>query len=129
MSPALLLLLIAQSYRRPAEPAWCRDDEDVSHDRASARRILNGTKCHTEQSVTPHTWWGYLLNLWGPTLESIPHTEQSATRSKVQHHTRGEGHLLNLWGPPLEFVGLPPESSSLLSVPLGVSVISILSAY
>ena len=48
MSPALLLLLIAQSYRRPTEHAWCRDDEDVSHDRASIRRILNETKCHTE---------------------------------------------------------------------------------
>ena len=54
MSPALLLLLTTQSYRRPAEYAWCRDDEDVSHDRASVRRILNGTKCHTEQSATPH---------------------------------------------------------------------------
>jgi len=46
--PAPLLLLIAQSYRCPAEHAWCRDDEGVSHDRASVRRILNGTKCHTE---------------------------------------------------------------------------------
>ena len=48
MSPALLLLLIAQSDWRPTEHAWCRDDEDVSHDRASVRRILNGTKCHME---------------------------------------------------------------------------------
>jgi len=48
MSLALLLLLIAQPYQRPAEPAWCRDDEDVSHARASVRRLLNGTKCHTE---------------------------------------------------------------------------------
>jgi len=79
MSPALLLLLIAQTYRRPAEHAWCYDDEDVSHDRASVRRILNGTKCHTEQSATPHTCWGHLLNLWGPPLESIP------THNKVPH--------------------------------------------
>jgi len=86
------------------------------------------------------------------------HTEQSATQSKVSHHTRGGGHLLNLWGPPLESVGLPPVSTliakcqmeksitphtwwgpplesvscgyfPLLSVPPGVSVISILSAY
>jgi len=102
ISSALLLLLIARSYRRLIEYAWCRDDEDVSQDHASIRRILNETKCHTEQSVTPHTW---------------------------------RGHLLNLWGPPLESVGLPPESilqrkySSLLSVPPGVSVINILSAY
>ena len=71
MSPALLLLLIAWSYWRPAEHAWCRDDEDVSHDHASVRWILNGTKCYTEQSVT---------------------------QSKVSCHTRGAGHLLNLWG-------------------------------
>ena len=105
MSPALLLLLIAQSDRRPTEHAWCRDDEDVSHNRASIRRILNGTKWHTEKSATSHTWWG-------PPLESIPHTEQSATQSKVSHHTRGGGNLLNLWGPPLESVGLPPVSTS-----------------
>jgi len=102
ISPALLLLLIARSYWRPTEHAWCRDDEDVSHDHASVWRILNGTKCHTEQSTTPHTWWG-------PPLESIPHTELSVTQRKVPHHTRGGGHLLNLWGPPLEYVGLPPE--------------------
>ena len=89
VSPVLILLLIAQSFRRPAEHAWCRDDENVSHDRASVWRILNETKCHTEQSATPHTWWGHLLNLWGPPLESIPHTEQSAIQSKVSHHTRG----------------------------------------
>ena len=53
MPPALLLLLIAQSDRRPAEHAWCRDNEDVSHNRASVWRFLNGTKCHTEQSATP----------------------------------------------------------------------------
>jgi len=58
-------LLIAQSDRRPAEhAAWCRDDEDVSHNRASVRWILNGTKCHMEQSATPYTWWG-------PPLESV----------------------------------------------------------
>jgi len=54
MSPTLLLLLIARSYRRPAEHPWCRDDEDVSHDHASVWQILNETKCHTEQSATPH---------------------------------------------------------------------------
>ena len=52
----------------------------------------------------------HLLNPWGPPLESIPHTEQSAIQSKVPHHTHGGGHPLNLWGPPLEYVGLPPES-------------------
>jgi len=46
-------LLIAQSFRRPAEHVWCRDDEDVSHNHASIRRFLNGTKCHTEQSAIP----------------------------------------------------------------------------
>ena len=64
VSPVLILMLIAQSFRRPAEHAWCRDDEDVSHDRASVWRFLKGTKCHTEQSATPHTWWG-------PPLESV----------------------------------------------------------
>ena len=106
VSPVLMLLLITQSFRRPAEHAWCRYDEDVSHNRASIRWFLNGTKSHTEQSATSHTWWGHLLNLWGSPLESIPHTERSATQSKVPHHTRGGGHLLNLWGPLLESVEL-----------------------
>jgi len=97
MSPVLLLLLIAWPYRRPTEhAAWCRDDEDLSHDHASVRRILNGTKCHTNQSIMPHTWWGPPLESVGPPLESIPHTDQSATRTKGSRHTRGEGHLLNL---------------------------------
>ena len=64
VSPVLILLLIAQSDRRSADHAWCRDDEDVSHNRASVRRFLNGTKCHTEQSAIPYTWWG-------PPLESV----------------------------------------------------------
>jgi len=90
MSPALLLLLIARSYRHPAEHAvWYLDDEDVSHDHASVRQILNGTKCHTDQSATPHTWWGPPLESVGAPLESIPHTEQSATRTKVSRHIRG----------------------------------------
>ena len=118
VSTAFLLLLIAQSDRCPAEHVWCRDDEDVSQNHASVQRILNGTKCHTEQSATPHTWWGHLLNLWGPPLESIPHTEQSAIWSKVPHHTRG-GATSWICG----------ATSSLLPVPPGVSVISILSAY
>ena len=47
--PTLLLFLIARSYRRPAEhTAWYRNDEDVSYDHATARQILNGTKCHTD---------------------------------------------------------------------------------
>jgi len=89
-----------------------------------------------QSKVPRHTrGGGHLLNLWGLPLESIPHTEQSAIWSKVPHHTRDGGHLLNLWGPPLESMGLPPESilqrkySSLLLVPPGVSVISILIAY
>ena len=104
-APALLLLLIAQSFRRPAEHAWCRDDEDVSHDHASVRRILNGTKYHTEQSATPYTWWG-------PPLESIGATSWiHSPQSKVSYgpkchtiHVVGatywicRGHLLNLWG-------------------------------
>ena len=105
VSPALLLLLIAQSDRRPAEHAWCSDDKNVSHDRASVLRILNGTKCHTEQSVTPHTWWG-------PPLESVGATSRiHSPQSKVSHgakchtiHVVGGtswicgGYLLNLWG-------------------------------
>ena len=119
VSPTLILMLIAQSFWCLTEHAWCRDDEDVSHDHASVWQFLNGTKCHTEQSTTSHTWWG-------PPLESIPHTEQSATWSKVSYHTRGGGHLLNLCGPPLESVR---ATFSLLPVPPSVSVISILSAY
>ena len=58
--------------------------------------ILNGTKCHTEQSATSHTWWGPPLESVGATSRIYPlrtkcHMEQSAT------HTR--------WGPPLESVG------------------------
>ena len=90
VSPVLILLLIAQSDRRPAEHAWCRDDKNVSHDRASVRRFLNGTKCHTEQSATSHTWWG-------PPLETVGATSRihSPHRAKC-HTTRGAGHLLNL---------------------------------
>ena len=126
MSLALLLLLIAQSNRRPTEHDWCRDDEDVSHNRPSIRRILNETKCHTTHVVGPplesvgatfrihsphrvkchttHAVGGHLLNLWGYLLYQP--SEQSTTWSKVPHHTRGRGHLLNLWGPPLESKGL-----------------------
>jgi len=111
LSPVLSLLLIAQSYQRPAKHAWCQDDEDVFHDCASVRRILNGTKCHTEQSATPYKWWGPPLESVGATSRIIPHIEQSATQSKVPYHTRGGGHVLNLWGLPLKSVGLPPEST------------------
>ena len=53
-----------------------------------------GTKCHTEQSATPHGG-GHLLNLWGPPLESIP-------QNKVPHGTKCH---TTRWGPPLESVG------------------------
>ena len=110
MSPALLLLLIAQSYRRPAEHAWCRDNEDVSHDHTSVRRILNGTKCHTEQSATPYTWWGLPLEsvgatswIWGTTSWiHFPHKAKCHTEQSVTPYT--------WWGPPLESVGLPLPS-------------------
>ena len=114
MSPELLLVLIARSYQRPAEHAWCQNDEDVSHDHASVRRILNGTKCHTEQSTAPHTWRGPPLESVGPPLESIPHTDQRATRTKVPRHTRGGGHLLNLWGYPLNLSSKESNPSSYL---------------
>jgi len=106
MSPALLLLLIAQSYRRPAEHAWCRDDEDVSHDRASVQRILNGTKCHTEQSATPHTWWG-------PPLESVGVTSRIHSLHRAKCHTEQSTTPHTWWGPPLESVGAPLESVGL----------------
>ena len=67
MSPALLLLFIAQSDRRPTKHAWCQDDEDVSYNHASVRRILNGTKCHTEQSATPVSYTHLTL----PTIYSV----------------------------------------------------------
>ena len=79
MSHALFLLLIARSYRHLSEHAWCWDDEDVSHNRASVRQILNGTKCHTEQSATPYTWWGPPLESVTATYRIHFHTEQSAT--------------------------------------------------
>jgi len=44
--------------------SWCWDDEDLSYDHTSIWWILNGNKCHTDQSATPHTWWG-------PPLESV----------------------------------------------------------
>jgi len=98
MFPAMLFLLIAQSYQRPAEPAWCQDDEDVSHIMLASGgswMVLSVTR----NKVPHHTRGGdHFLNLWGAPLEFIPHTEQSATWSKVPHHTRGGGHLLNLWG-------------------------------
>ena len=104
--PTLLLLLIAQSKWRPTEHAWRRDDENVFHDRASVRRILNGTKCHTEQSVTPHTWWGPPLESMGATSRihsphrAKCHTEQSATPHTWWGATSWicGGHLLNLNG-------------------------------
>ena len=104
MSPALLLLLIAQSDRRPTEHAWCQDDEDVSHNRASVRRILNGTKCHTEQSVTPHTWWG-------PPLESVGATSRIHFSHRTKCHTEQSATPHTWWGPPLESVGLPHVST------------------
>ena len=111
VSPVLILMLIAQSFRRPAEHAWCQDDEDVSNDRASVRRILNGTMCHMKRSATPYTWWGPPLKSVGATSRIYsPHRAKCHTE-KVPHHTRGGGHLLNLRGPPLESVGLPPVST------------------
>ena len=72
--------------------------------------MVYGDKCRTEQSATPHTWWGPPLESVGATSR-IHSPEQSATQSKVPHHTRGGGHLLNLWGPPFESVGQPPVST------------------
>ena len=107
MYPGLLYLLYPcpmhcypiNSTVKPASggfAAWCRDDEDVSHNRTSVRWILNGTKCHTEQSATSYTWWG-------PPLESVGATSRiHSPQSKVPHgakcHTTHGGHLLNLYG-------------------------------
>jgi len=65
--------------------------------------LFYGTKCHVEQSATPHGG-GHLLNPRGPPLESTP-SEQSATWNKVPRHTVGATSW-NPWGPPLESVGL-----------------------
>ena len=159
MSPALLLLLIAQSYRRPAEHAWCRDDEDVSHDHANVWRILNGTKYYTEQSATPYTWWGSPLESVGATSwihfltqNKVPHRAKCHTvhvvgatswicgatswihfPHRAKCHTEQSVTQYMCWGPPLESVGatvwICGATSSLLPVPPGVSVIRILSAY
>jgi len=77
----------------------------LSRLRESCLVTLYGTKCHTEQSATSHTWWGPPLESVGATSRIHPlrtkcHTEQSATSSN------GGGHLLNPWGPPLESAGL-----------------------
>jgi len=96
--PALLLLLIAQSNRRPAEHAWCWDDDDVSHDRASVRRILNGTKCHTKQSAAPHM-------RWGPPLESVGATSRIHSPNRAKGHTEQSATPRTWWGLPLESVG------------------------
>ena len=98
VSPVLILLLIAQSDRRPAEHAWCRDDEDVSHHRASVRRFLNETKCHTEQSATSHTWWGL-------PLESVGATSRIHSPHRAKCHTEQSVTSYTWWGPPLESVG------------------------
>ena len=105
ISHALLTMLIAQSNRRPA----------VSRLVSGLTRMYptivltsggswKGAKCHVEQSATPHTWWGPPLESTGATSRVLFPSEQSATWSKVPHHTHGGGHLLNLWGPPLESV-------------------------
>jgi len=96
--PTLLLLLISQLDRRPAEHAWCCDDEDVSHNRASVRQILNGNKCHTEQSVTSYTWWG-------PPLESVGATSRIHSPHRAKYHTEQSATPHTWWEPPLESVG------------------------
>jgi len=104
MSPALLPLLIARSYWRPVEcAAWCRDDEDVSHDHASVRRILNGIKFHTKKSATPHTWWG-------PPLESVGATSRIHSPHRAMCHMEQSATPYTWWGPPFESVGLSSES-------------------
>ena len=44
-----------------------------THNRAGIRHMVCGIKFHTEQSATPHTWWG-------PPLESVVAT------SRIPHH-------------------------------------------
>ena len=62
--------------------------------------ILNGTKCHTEQSATSHSWWG-------PPLESVGATSRIHSPHRAKCHTTHVvgatswicgGHLLNLKG-------------------------------
>ena len=85
-----------------------------------------GAKCHTEQSVMPHTWWGSSVGSMGATSK-VPHrvlnapvidtaidktqyscymvhiwcVELSTTRNKVPHYTCGGGYLLGPLGAPL----------------------------
>ena len=57
--------------------------------RESCLVILNGTKCHTEQSATSHTWWG-------PPLESVGAISRIHPLRTKCHTILGGGHLLNL---------------------------------
>ena len=111
-APCIVTLLITQSYRRPAEhAAWCRDEEDVSHNRASVRWILNGTKCHTEQSATSHMWWEPPLESMGAISRiHFPHRAKCHTEQSATPHMWW-GPPVESVGPPLESVGLPPEST------------------
>jgi len=144
MSHVLLLFLIAQSDWRPTKHAWSRDDEDVSHNRASVRRFLNGTKCHTEQNATPHTWWG-------PPFESVGATSRIHSPHRVKCHTThvvgatswicGATSCINPQSKVPQGVKchtthvvwatswICRATSSLLPVLPGIRVISILSAY
>ena len=47
------------------------------HGHAGVRHMVCGTKCHTEQSATPQTWWGPPLESVGATSR-IPHRGVSA---------------------------------------------------
>ena len=66
------------------------------HGHAGVRHMVCGTKCHTEQSATPHTWWG-------PPLESVGATSRIPLRgvlpdegilSALAIHTQYMIHLI-----------------------------------
>jgi len=91
------------------------------------RSMVCGTKWHTEQCVTPHTWWGLTLEIRRGTSR-VPHRVLSTSvidtnidqtrysyypvhircvklcdiRNKVPRHAHGGGHLLRSVGAPLE---------------------------
>ena len=93
--------------------------------RANMQRILilNGTKCHAEQSATHCT-------RWGPPLESVGATSRiQFPQNKVPHgtkcHTEQSATPYTWWGPPLESVGATSwiwRATFLLPVPLNDSM-------
>ena len=96
-SPALLLLLIAQSYRRP------QSMPGVRMTRMYLTIVLASGGSWMELSTTlskvpRHTWWG-------PPLESVEGTSRIHSPHRTKCHMEQSAIPHTWWGPPLESVG------------------------